>query len=45
MMALTIITPVQTDTTQLTVTNTNTNLATPVIKLMKLLVKHMHLKC
>ena len=44
MVELTVTTQVQTTTMQLTQANTNANLTTLVIKLMKLLVKHMHLK-
>ena len=42
--SMTVTTPVQTSTTQLIQTYTNANLTTQVIMLMKLLVKHIHLK-
>ena len=44
MTELTVTTPVQTSTTKLVQKNTNANLVTQVIKLKKLLVKHVHLK-
>ena len=44
MTVLTVTTLVATSTTQLIQTNTNTNLMKQMIKYMKLLVKHIHLK-
>ena len=43
-IVLTVTTPVQTTTMQVIQTNTNANLTTLMIKLMKFLVKHVHLK-